>query len=405
MSKDIFADPQKRKSPFRGQPLIMLLLVLGSWTTMRVMVWETPISQAIGDFTQAVIVDRSSAKTPSTMTPDQPPVVVEEMQAGAIEGTTKQETSPGQDRIPRNPVPLDPAQTVPLPPSQTLVSHQLMWMAALAHLPVPDSVRAIMPSKPNRVPQNAGMTVIEAAPFMGKIAAQQENVDDNWSLDAWSFWRQGSNNIGRGFSNGGNNGATYGGSQAGAVLRYALRPQSEFEPNAYLRAYAALQSGDEQEVALGISARPVPAIGLRLHAEARVLRSGTSSGANSGRNSTRAAAFVTTQIAPVQLPRKFSAEVYGQAGYVTGAAKTAFADGQLRITREVANFDLAKINLGSGAYAGAQRGVSRADIGPTMLVHLKLGDVPTRVSVDWREKVAGNAKPDSGLAVTLSTNF
>jgi hypothetical protein len=36
---------------------------------------------------------------------------------------------------------------------------------------------------------------------------------------------------------------------------------------------------------------------------------------------------------------------------------------------------------------------------------LAIGSVPVRVSIDWRERIGGDAAPESGLAATLSTRF
>jgi hypothetical protein len=40
-----------------------------------------------------------------------------------------------------------------------------------------------------------------------------------------------------------------------------------------------------------------------------------------------------------------------------------------------------------------------------MRVDLTIGEVPARISLDWRERVAGDAAPDSGIAATISTRF
>jgi hypothetical protein len=40
-----------------------------------------------------------------------------------------------------------------------------------------------------------------------------------------------------------------------------------------------------------------------------------------------------------------------------------------------------------------------------MRLDVTLGEVPARVSLDWRERVEGDAGPGSGIAVTLSTGF
>ena len=64
-----------------------------------------------------------------------------------------------------------------------------------------------------------------------------------------------------------------------------------------------------------------------------------------------------------------------------------------------------RLSLGAGSWGGIQRDASRLDVGPTLRLDLTVGEVPARVSVDWRERVAGDAAPESGVAATLSTRF
>ena len=86
---------------------------------------------------------------------------------------------------------------------------------------------------------------------------------------------------------------------------------------------------------------------------------------------------------------------------VGGRYRTAFADGQLRITRAVIGEGRFRASLGAGAWGGAQKFTERLDVGPTLSIDL----APVRLSVDYRIKIAGNAAPGDGLAVTLSTGF
>ena len=116
------------------------------------------------------------------------------------------------------------------------------------------------------------------------------------------------------------------------------------------------------------------------------------------------------ELAPLDLPLGTRLEAYAQAGWVGGRDATLFADGQASLTREVdlvakATGDAMHLSLGAGAWGGAQDGAHRLDLGPTMRLDVKLGEVPARVSLDWRERVEGDAAPGSGAAVTLSTRF
>ncbi|MEO6041100.1 MAG: hypothetical protein ABIP41_04300, partial [Croceibacterium sp.] len=62
-------------------------------------------------------------------------------------------------------------------------------------------------------------------------------------------------------------------------------------------------------------------------------------------------------------------------------------------------------SAGVGVWGGAQKGATRVDIGPTADVTFRLGDTRGRVAADYRFRVAGDAAPASGPAVTLSAGF
>ena len=169
-----------------------------------------------------------------------------------------------------------------------------------------------------------------------------------------------------------------------------------------MRVTKALSRNREGDVAVGLAGRLVPSIPLSAQAELRVSRNGTGT-------EVRPAAMVVTELAPVELPFGARAEMYAQAGYVGGDFATPFADGQAKVDRRVARFDLAgsRVNIrgGAGVWGGAQEGASRVDIGPTAGVDIAIGPAPARVAIDYRHRVAGNAEPRSGVALTLSTGF
>ena len=60
------------------------------------------------------------------------------------------------------------------------------------------------------------------------------------------------------------------------------------------------------------------------------------------------------------------------------------------------------LSAGLGAWAAAQPGLSRVDVGPRMSLRLGRG---MRAHVDYRLNVAGNAQPGSGTVVTLAGDF
>ena len=110
------------------------------------------------------------------------------------------------------------------------------------------------------------------------------------------------------------------------------------------------------------------------------------------------------------VPLGFQVRGYAQAGWVGGDYATAFVDGQIVADREVAAFDLGKtrdgsLRVGGGAWGGAQRNAERLDAGPSASLVVPVADAPVRLSVDYRFRILGDAEPDSGVAVTLSTGF
>ena len=72
--------------------------------------------------------------------------------------------------------------------------------------------------------------------------------------------------------------------------------------------------------------------------------------------------------------------------------------GALTVTRPVyRNF-----SFGLGVWGGAQPGLSRLDAGPRVTMQMRKN---VKVHADWRQKLAGNARPGSGPALTLSGDF
>ena len=211
-------------------------------------------------------------------------------------------------------------------------------------------------------------------------------------MDAWALWREDNNSpllSGR---------PSYGRSQIGAVLRYRLVRSSGHAPQAYLRASASLAGAREEEAALGLSARPLPGMPIRLAGEARLRE------ANGGPE-VRAAAYAVSEFPLVPLPGGTTGEAYVQAGYVTGANATGFVDGQARITRDLAVGNRFRVSAGGGAWGGAQEGSGRLDIGPTASVIVSAAGLNGRVSADYRFRVAGRAQPASGPTLTISAGF
>jgi hypothetical protein len=263
--------------------------------------------------------------------------------------------------------------------SQDSTAQQMLRMAMLTRLPLPESVLV-------------AAAAAAAAPGLPVAAA---NRGRRWSADAWVLLRRG----GEVSPAGGFAPATYGASQAGAVLRYRLVPEAAQRPTLYLRASAALNGSREREAALGLSARPLARLPLVVAAEARV--NGQPSGTR-----LRPAVLAYTELPPYAMPLGLRAEAYAQGGYVGGNFASAFADGQLRVDHSVLRIGRGELRAGGGVWGGAQKGASRLDVGPTATLGVPVGDgAAARLAFDWRFRAAGNAAPASGPALTLSAGF
>lgn len=215
-----------------------------------------------------------------------------------------------------------------------------------------------------------------------------------WSGDAWLVWREGI-----GFAASPAQGVPrYGGSQAGAVLRYALAPGSPHRPAIQVRAVQALARSGEGDLAAGLSARPIPAIPLTAHAEARMTRRGSDL-------TVRPVAFVSAGGETGPVVAGASVRGYVQAGYAWGRGATAFADGSANVERPVWETAGTRASVGAGAWGGAQRGATRLDVGPSASLRFRIGPGSARLSADYRWRMAGNASPGSGAALTLSAGF
>jgi hypothetical protein len=96
-------------------------------------------------------------------------------------------------------------------------------------------------------------------------------------------------------------------------------------------------------------------------------------------------------------------DAYGQAGIVGTRSRDLFGDGAVRLSLPLDGDG--RLKLGAGAWAAAQPGVSRVDIGPQASFRLPVAGRNVTVALDWRLRVAGEARPGSGPALTLATDF
>ena len=174
-----------------------------------------------------------------------------------------------------------------------------------------------------------------------------------------------------------------------------LLPRTNAFANLRLSTPLAGQGGEEAAFGLSLARPGIPALELLVERRIAV-----------GRNARNAfAAIVVTGIDDAALPLSFRLNGYAQAGVVGMKSRDAFVDAALRAERTVRNFGSAKLDLGLGVWGGTQPDVSRLDIGPSAALRFRLGKASMRASAEWRERVAGRARPGSGPALTLGLDY
>ncbi|MEM6858100.1 MAG: hypothetical protein AAF559_09535 [Pseudomonadota bacterium] len=384
-----------------GGPLAMLGLVLAAWISGRMVLWENPFPSVdlVAEAAQLLAkADADAAQASVQVLPDEGEQALTQAKGGPLlsDRALRSWQSAGNFAGDTGPAPrIDESNAF------LAQGHDQLWRVALTLDGRGGTWRARRLDLRKRSERQAAVPVFPGAPpFVSDDTARKSSAKpDRWSFGAWAFLREGSGAapIAQGRI------PVYGASQIGANLQYRADPSSKHDPRLYARAYRALIDEPESEIAAGVSARPVGAVPVRVAAELRYTD-------NRFRSEVRPAAYAITEFPPVSLPLGARAEVYAGAGYVGGEADTVFFDGQAAVIREVTSFDLqrerdVRVSLGAGAWGGAQRDANRVDVGPTMRVDMMLGAVPARISVDYRERVGGDASPVSGVAATLSTQF
>jgi hypothetical protein len=235
------------------------------------------------------------------------------------------------------------------------------------------------------IPPDTGIIAGLPVPYPA-AAAQAGHAPSRFSGSAWLFVRPGNG------TDAGLSGPQLGGSQAGVRLAYALTANRRLALAA--RASSPLGKG-MREVAFGVEWQPTR-LPVRVIAEQRIAVSGGRGGPTLG---------IVGGAGPLPVAGGFRLETYAQAGIIGRDGGEGFADGAARIARPVATIGEVRIDLGGGLWGAAQRGASRVDVGPSLSARVPLGSQPVRVSLDWRQRFAGNATPGSGLVLTLGADF
>lgn len=235
------------------------------------------------------------------------------------------------------------------------------------------------PSEPDAAAENV-MTAFPSdrvIPTLPRIA----RPPDRWSTSVWAIARRGGGAL--------LPGGQLGGSQAG--MRVLRRIDRKGDLAASVRL-STPWDGIGREAALGLDWKPVPGVPVRLIVEHRLPLDDGQSGT---------AVFAVTGFGPQAIAPRVTLTAYAQAGAVARDRVEPFADGAVRAVAALTPV----IDLGLGAWGGAQRDAQRLDVGPTLGIAVPLAERRVRLSLDWRHRVAGRAAPNSGPAITLAGDF
>jgi len=224
-----------------------------------------------------------------------------------------------------------------------------------------------------------------APPAIWPLAQAPTSASDRWSASAWLFVRRGGDGT---LAAAG----TLGGSQAGLRVGYRLSRDTARPLSLSARLYAPLET-EGAEAALGLEWKPLVDVPVRILAERRQRLSGD------GRSAFAILAYGGVSEARVAGPLRLDA--YAQAGMVGLRSKDLFADGAATLSLPLG----ARVQVGVGAWVAAQPGVARLDVGPQVSVRLPVSATNLRLSAGYRVRVAGDALPASGPALTLAADF
>lgn len=198
-----------------------------------------------------------------------------------------------------------------------------------------------------------------------------------------------------------------GGGQSGMMLAWRPNPLADVPISLFGRVTAAAGprsaiDRETAEAALGVRVEPLKGTPVAIDVERRFALGTMSRNAWSARISGGASRTVNLASRPFQL------DGWGEAGVVGFHARPDYyAGAQLRGGTAVGNLGRTGIDLGAGSWAAVQRGwgrtASRVDLGPS--ARFRIQPWAAYAQLDYRARVAGNARPGSGPVVTIAADF
>jgi hypothetical protein len=386
----------RRGRPPRGQPVIALVMILAMWIAVRVTIVAIESSPAAE--LQRLAVNAGAPNLAASTSRPRSPADPDRHRAGlATLAVPLMPRRGGNNAARRAPLLVSGDGTLRAgrPPAGPLQRQGADPAVLPAELTGADPGFPFAGNRMSYLAAPSGTQHLASATPRGGVGPRLPR----WSADGWLLLRGGDQ--APALSPGT---AAYGGSQAGAVLRYGFAPAGALRPQAYLRVSTALGAQVRQsEAALGLMVRPVRRLPVALLGEWRLQDQG-------GITRSRPVVMAVTELAPLRLPLGVEAEAYAQAGWAGGRDATAFYDLAATLQRRVIRpLPGTQLSAGGGVWSGGQRGAVRLDLGPRIELRTMLGPssrrIGVRVGVDWRFRVAGSAEPGSGPALTVAAGF
>lgn len=336
-----------------GRPLRFLGAVAGTWVALRVaIVW-----QATGSLPQAIrgVLPVARAEAPGALP------VASAVRPGVAGPEPVARRIAAAPRAPRPAPVADPIR---------------VQMALAAMTRFGDAV--VVGAAPDQTAPPGTPSAIVARPQSIGLAAPR------WSVSSWAIARGG---VGIGASP---DAPQLGGAQGGVRVDYAIG-----RGLAATGRLAVPAAGAGREVSLGVAWRPA-GLPVRFVAEHRFALDRGGSGPALG---------VSGGVSARPLPMGFALDGYAQAGAILRRGIEHYADGSVRAARPITAAGPVVLDAGGGLWGGLQRGVARLEVGPSLGTRLPVAGRAVRLSLDWRQRIAGNARPGSGPALTVGTDF
>lgn len=332
-----------------GRPLRFITATLGGWVLLRIAMLWPPIDEAVRSLPMAARI--AAVQAPPASTANMP----------------VEPRPPGRSarRL---------SQPVEAPPRRRDTGRAALAMLGLIRF------------GPAQYSGMAAEADRAGTPLYAPIAVANPVAAKRWSASMW-FLARGGTGLGDGPY-----GGQIGGGQAGLRLAYAVDDRRRI---AIYGRIATPLAGEGREAAIGVQWQPgrVP---IRLVAEQRFAIDGGGGGPSIG---------IVGGAGPVPIGGGIKIEGYAQAGIIGRDGVIGFGDGAVRLNRPVAQLGHAIVDVGAGAWGGIQPGAKRLDIGPSLGLSVPLATRSLRLSLDWRERIGGQARPESGLALTIGSDF